>query len=99
VRLRDIAARTGITERTADSIVTDLTEAEYVAKHKDGRRNRYQITSPLFNRSGTSVTERGPGSVLPVHGKLTSTGQIRAKPCSPGRANWPSGGSTGAAVG
>ncbi len=43
VRLRDIAARTGITGRTAYSIVTDLTGAGYVVKHKDGRRNRYQI--------------------------------------------------------
>ena len=43
VRLRDIAARTGVTERTAYGIVTDLTEAGYVVKHKDGRRNRYQI--------------------------------------------------------
>ena len=47
VRLRDIAARTGVTERTAYSIVTDLTEAEYVVKHKDGRRNRYQIQARL----------------------------------------------------
>ena len=47
VRLRDIAARTGVTERTAYSIVTDLTEAGYVVKHKDGRRNRYQIQAHL----------------------------------------------------
>ena len=47
VRLRDIAARTGITERTAYSIVTDLTGAGYVAKDKDGRRNRYQIQAHL----------------------------------------------------
>jgi hypothetical protein len=47
VRLRDIAARTGITGRTAYSIVTDLTEAGYVVKHKDGRRNRYQIQAHL----------------------------------------------------
>jgi DNA-binding MarR family transcriptional regulator len=32
VRLRDIAARTGVTERTAYGIVTDLTEAGYVVK-------------------------------------------------------------------
>src|SRR5436190_16930110 len=43
VRLRDIAARVGITERSAYGIVTDLTDAGYVVKHKDGRRNRYQI--------------------------------------------------------
>jgi hypothetical protein len=42
-RLRDIAATLGITERTAYGIVTDLTAAGYVTKHKDGRRNHYQI--------------------------------------------------------
>ena len=47
VRLRDIAARMGVTERTAYGIVTDLTEAGYVVKHKDGRRNRYQIQTHL----------------------------------------------------
>jgi DNA-binding IclR family transcriptional regulator len=38
----DIAARTGVTERTAYGIVTDLTGAGYVVRHKDGRRNRYR---------------------------------------------------------
>jgi IclR helix-turn-helix domain len=46
-RLRDIAATVGITERSAYSIVTDLTAAGYVVKHKDGRRNRYQIQAHL----------------------------------------------------
>jgi MarR family len=47
VRLRDIAVRVGITERTAYGIVADLTEAGYVVKQKDGRRNRYQIQAHL----------------------------------------------------
>ena len=47
VRLRDIAVGLGITERSAYSIVTDLTEAGYVVKEKDGRRNRYQIQAHL----------------------------------------------------
>ena len=47
MRLRDTAARTGVTGRTAYSIVTDLTEAGYVVKHKDGRHNRYQIQAHL----------------------------------------------------
>jgi DNA-binding transcriptional ArsR family regulator len=47
VRLRDIAAALGITERTAFGIVTDLTEAGYVVKEKDGRRNRYRIQDHL----------------------------------------------------
>ena len=46
-RLRDIAASLGITERSAYGIVTDLTAAGYVVKHKDGRRNRYQIQAHL----------------------------------------------------
>ena len=47
VRLRDIAVGLGITERRAHTIVTDLTTAGYVVKHKDGRRNRYQIQEHL----------------------------------------------------
>jgi IclR helix-turn-helix domain len=47
VRLRDIAAELDVTERSAYGIVTDLAEAGYVVKDKDGRRNRYQIQEHL----------------------------------------------------
>jgi IclR helix-turn-helix domain len=47
VRTRDIAARLGITERTAYGIVTDLAAAGYMVKDKDGRRNRYQVQAHL----------------------------------------------------
>ena len=47
VRLRDIAASLGITERSAFGIISDLVEAGYVAKEKDGRRNRYHIQAHL----------------------------------------------------
>jgi hypothetical protein len=47
VRLRDIAASLGITERTTHTIVADLTQAGYVVKLKDGRRNRYRIEAHL----------------------------------------------------
>jgi hypothetical protein len=47
VRLRDIAASVGITERSAYAIVTDLAAAGYAVKRKDGRRNRYQIQAHL----------------------------------------------------
>ncbi len=42
-RLRDIAHALGVTERTAYGIVADLTQAGYVAKEKEGRRNVYHI--------------------------------------------------------
>jgi DNA-binding transcriptional ArsR family regulator len=63
VRLRDIAAALDITERTAFGIVTDLTEAGYVVKDKDGRRNRYRIQDhlPLPEAVGR---ERTIGEVL-----------------------------------
>ena len=62
-RLRDIAARTGITGPTAYSIVTDLTEAGYVVKEKDGRRNRYQIQAHL-PLPQTGSRERTTGEIL-----------------------------------
>jgi hypothetical protein len=75
VRLRDIAASLGITERRAYGIVTDLTAAGYVVKQKDGRRNRYQIQAhlPLPETTGqqTAIGEvlallAGTSARLPV---------------------------------
>jgi hypothetical protein len=67
VRLRDIAATVGITERAAYGIVTDLTTAGYVVKNRDSdaRRNRYQIQThlPLPETIGR---ERTIGEVLDV---------------------------------
>jgi len=63
IRLRDIAARLDITERSAYGIVTDLTQAGYIVKQKDGRRNRYQIQAHLPLPEATS-RERTVGEVL-----------------------------------
>jgi Sugar-specific transcriptional regulator TrmB len=46
-RLRDIAADLGITERRAYDIVNDLSEAGYVRKVREGRRNRYEVQAHL----------------------------------------------------
>jgi Winged helix DNA-binding domain len=46
-RLRDIADCLGITERRTYDIVSDLTEAGYVVKEKEGRRNRYEVQGHL----------------------------------------------------
>jgi DNA-binding transcriptional ArsR family regulator len=69
-RLRDIAAELAITERTAYGIVTDLTEAGYVVKEKDGRRNRYQVQGHLPLRDGVT-RERTVGEVLSLLVKPT----------------------------
>jgi hypothetical protein len=70
VRLREIAAVLGVTERRAFGIVTDLTKAGYVVKQKDGRRNRYRIQNHLPLRG---LIDRQPtlGELL---GVLVDTG-------------------------
>jgi hypothetical protein len=69
-RLRDIAASLGITERTAYGIVTDLAEAGYIAKQKNGRRNHCQIQAHLPLPEPTR-RERTVGEVLAL---LAGTG-------------------------
>jgi hypothetical protein len=63
VRLRDIAATLGVTERSAYGIVADLTDAGYVVKQREGRRNRYDIQDDLPLREATP-RERTIGDVL-----------------------------------
>ena len=46
-RLRDIALRVGITERGAQSIVSDLEAGGYLTRTKIGRRNRYEVHPDL----------------------------------------------------
>lgn len=49
VRLRDVATFCGLTERTVQTIVTDLESDGYLRRVRDGRRNRYEIsTGALF---------------------------------------------------
>ncbi len=43
IRGRDIATRVGITERAAQAIVADLVSEGYVARPREGRRNRYTV--------------------------------------------------------
>jgi DNA-binding IscR family transcriptional regulator len=69
VRLRDIAASLDITERSAFGIITDLVEAGYVVKEKDGRRNRYHIQAHLPLPEPTA-RERTVGEILAL---LTGT--------------------------
>jgi hypothetical protein len=47
VRLREVAADLGVTERSAYAIVNDLAEGGYIVKQRDGRRNRYEIQHHL----------------------------------------------------
>ena len=46
-RMRDIAGVVDITERAAQRIVAELIEYGYVARTREGRRNRYTVSTDL----------------------------------------------------
>jgi DNA-binding IclR family transcriptional regulator len=43
VLLREISEQVGITERAAHRIVTELADAGYITRERNGRRNQYTI--------------------------------------------------------
>ena len=45
IRMRDIAAKVGITERASQRIIADLVEAGYLDRERVGRRNLYSVRS------------------------------------------------------
>ena len=47
MRLREIGNAVGITERAAHRIVGELADAGYILRQRNGRRNRYSVTSHL----------------------------------------------------
>ncbi len=47
IRIREIAALVGITERAVLRIIQDLVEAGFVVIEKVGRENRYSVTSDV----------------------------------------------------
>jgi predicted transcriptional regulator len=65
IRLREIAAAVGITERAAHRIVSELVDGGYVLRERKGRRNRYQVV-PERPLRHPLVQEREVGDLLAV---------------------------------
>ena len=65
IRLRDIAAAVGITERAAHRILSELVEEGYVLRERQGRRNRYQVVAGRPMRHPL-VQKRKVGDLLEV---------------------------------
>ena len=65
IRLRDIAAAVGITERSAHKVLSELVEEGYVLRERHGRRNRYKVKPELPLRHPL-VQEREVGELLEV---------------------------------
>jgi DNA-binding transcriptional ArsR family regulator len=47
IRIRDLAARLGLTERATQRIVADLARAGYIDRERDGRRTLYTVRTHL----------------------------------------------------
>jgi hypothetical protein len=65
IRLRDIAAAVGITERSAHKILSELVDEGYVLRERHGRRNRYKVKPELPLRHPL-VQDREVGDLLTV---------------------------------
>ena len=77
IRLRDIAAAVGITERAAHRILSELVEEGYVLREREGRRNHYQVVPELPLRHPL-VQGREVGDLLEV--LLSSTRPATVRP-------------------
>src|SRR5215210_7158650 len=65
LRLRDIAAAVGITERSAHRILSELVDEGYVLRERHGRRNRYKV-KPERPLRHPLVQDREVGDLLTV---------------------------------
>jgi hypothetical protein len=72
IRLREIGATVGITERAAHRIVGELVEAGYVTRRRVGRRNHYTVRTDL-PVPDPLARERRVGDLLAILTPVTLT--------------------------
>ncbi len=72
-RLREIASAVGITERAVQRILTELEEAGYLEREREGRRNHYRLDRKLPLRHPLEA-HRVIGALLDL---LASSGEVR----------------------
>ena len=84
VRVREIAAATGITERHAYRMLRDLEEAGYVERRREGRCNVYRI-HPELAIGDPVVEEQSLRELVRLIGRSETTKGLRALP-SPDRS-------------
>lgn len=73
---REIARELGITERAVQKIIADLQAAGYVARHKEGRCNRYTVHPELPMRH-PAEREYAVGGLLLALGGMLEKGNYR----------------------
>ncbi len=89
LRVRDLAALVGITDRAVQSIISDLEEGGYVSHERYGRCNRYKVRAALPMRHPIErhclissvlapIVHRASGIARASRGKGISHGERRA---------------------
>ena len=77
-RMRDIAATIGITERAAQRIISDLVDAGYADRAREGRRNTYtvrlDVRVKLPNQRDVDL-----GALMRILAPATASGERRAR--------------------
>ncbi|TQK42630.1 MarR family protein [Streptomyces sp. SLBN-118] len=60
IRVRDLAGRLGLTERTVQAVVSDLESAGYLSHTREGRRNRYHLIGGRFRHPAEEQRDIAP---------------------------------------
>lgn len=69
LRMKDIAAEVGITERAVQRIIGELEEAGYLDRVRQGRRNAYRLHGALPLRHPIEQHRRVRDLIALVHGR------------------------------
>ena len=72
IRMRDLARLLNITERATQRIVADLARAGYIDRERDGRRNRYTVSThvPLGLLTQRDIDIGSLLAILPAQDEL-----------------------------
>lgn len=79
LRLRDVAAEVGVTERAVQRIVADLEEAGYLTRRREGRQNTYEIDTARPMRHPVE-SHHSVEALLALVGPGEGTGRKRPAP-------------------
>ena len=77
-KIRELALAAGVTERTAQSIVSDLEQSGYVSKKKIGRQNSYTVHHELPFRH-PAESDHSVGELIEIFLSLLNKGQADRK--------------------
>ena len=76
IRCRDVADRTGISERSAHGVIAELVDHGYLTRVREGRRNHYELHPDACLRLPVGGP-RNLGALLEVLGRTRPAGPMR----------------------